>query len=317
MPKDKKKKKRSLEIRNFMCRVDDNYRFASIDWSQVKLGNNVRYALVCCHTTGKNGRPHYHIYLETSRTRTIKWVHDWLKVPKVGVSNCIQPAYNVEKSINYVRDPEKNLGEIQEFGEMVSQGERTDFTQAIKLIEETPTYYDLIRNPDLEPKLMRNLTWCKEIFNTRKIRLDDPPEITILPWEQEILDFLSLPVDRRLILWVYGPGGCGKSTFIEYLESVYEYIQVFSSKDDYVYCNYKPTTQICVFDYPADADPNSIALRAMEKIKDGRIPDTLFGKPGYRIKRPHVIVFWNFKPANAWFSSGRVQQLDIVNYKKQ
>lgn len=157
------KQKTPTKFRHFFCRVDDNPNFYKIHWDQIKPSNSIRYALICFHETGKNQRPHYHIYIETKITQRKSYIHKFLKIPDHGVSNSIQKAHNTEDCIEYIRNPLKT-NEIQEFGKLQKQGNRTDIQKVINQINKGQTDTQIIINPKV------NSTWVKYSNHFGKVR---------------------------------------------------------------------------------------------------------------------------------------------------
>lgn len=304
-----KKKKMSKNFskthRRFFCRVDDNPDFYTIDWEQVNYKNQITYAIVCYHEGKGSKRPHFHIYLETQPER-FSFIKKFLKIPMHGVSNNIQPAKYTQDCLDYIMNPEKAIDGYQEFGTIITQGDRTDFWYAIEQIEKETSLNYVYRNHEIEDKLMRNLNWCEKIFNTKPMIQQPVKPIVLTQWESEIIDILDGPVHDRYIYWYYGQGGCGKTTFIKFILANYKNVQIFSGATKYVYDSYNTATQIAIFEYSKGVNIKDIASDAMEAIKNGYFQKQLYHGGTISFIPPHVIVFWNLPPEDDWFAKNRV-----------
>lgn len=209
--------KEQTRFRSFFCRVDDNPNICKIDFESINTTKTgVGYCLLCFHETGKNKRPHYHFYIETKQTQRKTFIYKFLKIPKTGVSNSIEKAWDKEACIKYIKNKEKT-DQWEEFGKKNKQGERTDLQEFYEDIKTTPSLYKLTKKQGVNmikyPKgtmLLRNII---QSHQAKKIK--------------------ERPVES-FIFW--GSTGKGKTT-----DALVEFLEVHKLKSTDYYLVPKPT----------------------------------------------------------------------------
>lgn len=129
------------------------------------------------------------------------------------------------------------------------------------------------------------------------------------PWQQEILDLLAGPVNRRNIYWYWETvGGVGKSIFTRHL--------VMKKKADYV-CGKRDDMKLIVADKLEKLDiscliidiprnqGNNISYTFMEEIQNGMFSSGKYESKNVLFNVPHLIVFANFPPDTEKMSKDR------------
>lgn len=126
-----------------------------------------------------------------------------------------------------------------------------------------------------------------------------------LPWQQQVMDILAGPADRRSIYWIVDEhGNKGKSVLTKYLW--------FRNKQDVAVVPFGTATQIKTsviskgarLTYLLDVSRSlgegesmHSVFSAIEQIKNGFVISAMYGKDGIMaFEPPHVICFSNFPP---------------------
>jgi len=133
------------------------------------------------------------------------------------------------------------------------------------------------------------------------------PNITLRPWQEDIVTILRKEPDDRIIHWVWEPLGCtGKTTFQKWLFHEFEGTVVLSGKAVDMKHN---VTQYAAKNHnvPRSQDRDCLSWQGIEEIKD-----MFFFSPKYEGgmvcgAAPHVVIFSNQAPPQEKLSKDRWQ----------
>lgn len=125
---------------------------------------------------------------------------------------------------------------------------------------------------------------------------DDPSDIKLRPWQQNLVDELKKKPDNRRIYWVYdSKGNVGKSFLAMYLMKFMDAIQLCGKGADMAYAY--DGERIVIFDVPRTSEENASSMYTMaERLKSGYVFSTKYESKGKIFPSPHVIFFANFLP---------------------
>ena len=135
------------------------------------------------------------------------------------------------------------------------------------------------------------------------------------PWQKELLEYVNIPTDRRIIWVVGGEGNEGKSFFQDRIEEQYGMHRVCvmdftESSRNLLDCMRQEvdtiTTDTFLFNIEMGVCMKNIEYKVLEKIKDGRAVAGKNHTKKLRFKKPNVImVFSNDYPNTCKLSPGR------------
>lgn len=250
----------------------------------------IRYCVWQLEKCPKTGRPHFQGYFQCKKQVTNVAVKKWLgKTSHIEVSRDLTG----EDARKYcMKDFTQESGPWQE-GTFVKQGGRRDIHEFRDwLYEERRSIYDInLHWPgyrDRNPTLI-NDAWAHHD------RPEPMTEVTLRPWQQELMDKIPL-LSRRAIVWVFDKaGGKGKSWMTDYLVCNHGAIRVSGRTCDIAYAY--QNEPIVVVDI-ARARGSDAPYEALEDLRNGTIFSTKYKSRARRFKPPVVIVF-----ANAMFDS--------------
>ena len=118
------------------------------------------------------------------------------------------------------------------------------------------------------------------------------------PWQQEIVDLVKGPVDRRAIHWYWEPtGNFGKSWLTSYLIKYHSALAVDTTKPNDVLCALQPHHRVIVLDIErSEGMQNAVNFGTLEKLKNGNGFSPKYQSQQKTWNPLHVIVFSNFAP---------------------
>ena len=152
-----------------------------------------------------------------------------------------------------------------------------------------------------------------ELFQNRG-QVKDVKLVEWRPWQNELLEHVNDPSDRKIIWVVGGEGDEGKSFFQDHIQEQYGKqrvckVTLAARSMDILYCMQELvdiTTDIFLFNIPKGAIMGKIDCKLLENIKDGEAMVTKFKSRIMRFKKPNVImVFSNDYPDTGKLTRGR------------
>jgi len=197
--------------------------------------------------------------------------------------------------------------------------------QNIRDLTKTKSYWEIYEEmPDLAIKYakalqdaakhykeLRKEIACKEVFMemTSEYQWDRP-------WHVATLNHIEANLTKwiaRVVLWIYdSKGGCGKTTFAEYLENKYpnkvQYLEPAKHQD--LARLIDEDKQIFIIDVQK-AGSDNIPYTLLESIKNGRVVSTKYEPEQKRIIRPIVIILSNSLPNYGELIRDRLQVFNV------
>lgn len=166
----------------------------------------------------------------------------------------------------------------------------------IKFIQNAQSWSEVITDPQHSKYIMQAMTWAHDVYSNARSTADfEFCSGKALDWQQQFIDLLSTPADRRTVHWVYDDlGGNGKSDLANWLLSHRSAFlcDVGAQKDiAYAYDN----QPIVIFDLSRDSQEYT-PYKVMEAFKNGRMFSAKYRSKLKVFKPPHVVVFANYKP---------------------
>jgi len=209
----------------------------------------------------------------------------------------------------------KKDGDVFEYGEVPSQGKRTDwdeFLEWIKAQETRVSRNDLILN---FPKL-----WCRysqRLLDIAEAHAPTPQLVVGEPrdgWQSQLVDELCGQPDQRGIRFVVDPeGNSGKSWLCAYmLQTNPSVVQILKTGKEADMC-YAIEESKCIFllDVPRSR-MEFLQYSVLEQLKDRMVFSTKYNSQMKIISHlPHVVVFCNEMPDMEKLSSDRYMITEI------
>lgn len=150
----------------------------------------------------------------------------------------------------------------------------------------------------------------KSNFSIPKPVIDPLKDLTLKPFQQEIIDILKEPVDNRKIYWYWDKdGNVGKTSLCKHIAINYNSIVLTGKANDIksgvaTHINLKKELNVALFHY-ARSNEEYVSYEALENIKDGMFFSGKYESSMCLFNPPHVIVFANFAPDTEQLSKDR------------
>lgn len=181
-----------------------------------------------------------------------------------------------------------------EIGEWTGPEERarTDLRQARVAITASNSWREVLNNEEIAPVVARYRTWAREIYENREITVE-PPEITLWPWEEEVLEIIDGDPVKRLVIWIWSEeSGTGKTTFYDYCCHHYNVLPA----NDYINTLYAyDSHSIIWFDLTRDESYLRTPYHAIEKFSNGGFHLSTKYVSVKKFVNAHVVVTANFQ----------------------
>lgn len=215
------------------------------------IANNPGRYTVFAHEKTKDGKQHLQGYSEFEKPLRIAalkklWDCNWLHAEKRRGTR--------EQAREYCRGWEAPIVMIKQKGEWIvdqvktkrkhdvsgfselpdanafehgGQGTRNDYQCVVEDITEGKPMTEIIESyPEIAIKYPNGISKVQAIMRERldkEERKKQWKDFKLTKWEVEVLDELKKDNEDRKILWILDPkGGCGKSTFSDYLEDMHD-----------------------------------------------------------------------------------------------
>lgn len=247
-----------------------------------------RYSIV--HEVGKTGHKHTHILLEFNGRfdSTNSRIFDYHELhPNIRKVTSTDHWNNCVKYLSKQNTPYTNIQNVQ------------------NVIEK------LWENKNVSEALLNVCTNLSEVggiiaaMDRKPLDLEDEPETSWFPWQQELYDELSVKcTDDRKIIWYYDDEGCsGKTKFSIHMGRYKGAITSTNSDpyhvatiiDGFVKQKGRDSILIIIFNFTRDYNNHKI-YSAIEQCKDGMITVSKYHSRTLYFDSPHVVVFSNAPP---------------------
>lgn len=159
--------------------------------------------------------------------------------------------------------------------------------------------------------LIKHLNAFLQIRNMAISKHTPMENVLLRPWQQDLMNILQGPVNKRHIYWYWETtGDVGKSFMADYLARNHKALKLGNAKSADVAYMFQPTS-IVVFDFPKSQKLDEVNYRVMEDIKNGSIMSTKYMSCVKYFDVPHVVVFANGPCPEGKFSRDRIQEVQI------
>lgn len=258
------------------------------------------------------GTPHLQGYLELKNPHAMKGLHKYLK----GFSRASFLVANgtAAQNIDYCTktDPDAVMYGTPGPG----QGKRTDLVVASQLIVEQPNSKGLLAVAKEHPSTYVKFYKGFEALADRLAPDPLPMPVVFREWQSELADFLSKEPHPRVIrFYVDIQGNSGKSFFIRQWASMYphETLQLIRGAQKQMFYQYDGHKYI-FFDFTRSDDPDhpQLPYQAIETMKNGFRPTSMYGKRTRNFDIPHVIVMMNELPDKTKLSADRFEIIRLT-----
>lgn len=191
-------------------------------------------------------------------------------------------------------------------------GQRNDLSGAREKVLSHGNYRDCVNDPDLDPIRAKYPNWIKETLAAHVL---ENTEFIPRPWQQDLLDVLSVPcTDDRTVTWyVDEEGRSGKTVFGKFLVTNHSALYLTNGKTADAACIYD-SHPIVLFNYTR-SQSERINYEVLEMLKDGILMSGKYVPVQKVTKSPHVVVFANFRPNEEMLSKDRWNIIDMADLK--
>lgn len=198
-----------------------------------------------------------------------------------------------------------------------NQGERTDVHDCKALVkrlaEEGASLKKVERAvadefPDIS---LRYTQGVKNWYDLYKPEFKDPKLDEPYPWQQQMIDLVERPADRRTVHWVYDSvGGKGKSALATQLFDWNDALILHGKLENMTFLY--DSQPIVIFDMArTQAECAKHLFQLAEMLKNGHLVSGKYVPTTKRFRPPHVIFMANFECPPGTFSADRLKVWDL------
>lgn len=264
----------------------------------------------------QNGVPHLQIHLYSKEALTLSALNS--RLHRVGLSRIsnLQVAKSPLNSIEYTQKDGnyKEIGSRPRLAGCKSSG-RTSLS--------TPNWFEArkqaltggvlaVTDAGMAVRYAGNF---QKIYELNKASLSKRTTdiVDLYPWQQDVVDYVNGPVNKREIYWVIDKkGGKGKTALTDYLVVNLAAIPIAPGKVvDMAYLVPSEGAKIFVFDFTREIE-DRVQYGFIENLKNGRIQSTKYMCNWKCFPSPHVIVFSNWPPDYSKMSEDRWKVIDLI-----
>lgn len=291
----------------------NNYTEQTIHDCRHAVGKGGIKYIIFGREVGAQGTPHLQGYLQAN--------HDmYTRIHKViGKCGTTKQIANSDEAATYC----KKDGDWEEYGQAVfierpkkRQGKRSDL-EAVKEDIARGLSYDEICETHFDEaakfnKFIKERVVARDSAKQQEELKAELAELEFRPWQENLLEMIQEPADKRKIHWYWEPEGhSGKSTFANYIAvNAGATILKAGKYADMAYIFAQQPTKVVIFDLARTSeDFLNGAYSLAEDLKNGRVTSTKYESKTVFFPRPHVIFFANFEPDMSKWSHDRY---DIV-----
>ena len=256
------------------------------------------------------GTPHLQGYLELKTSK--EWTTIQAKLNVVYPVGSTSKVWTTRRrgTAQQAADYCKKDGDITEWGEISSQGKRSDLTDFMDAAKEGKKKRQLIEE---HPAVFARYNKFANDY-IRMVKEDAFEKVTefepMYPWQQEVLDIIAQPADTRTIVWVYDAwGNAGKTYLSRYLVDSKDAFYTNGGKGADI-CYSFDYQKIVIFDYVRDS-VDWVNYGVIEQLKNGILTSNKYESCTKRFETPHVLVFANFKYTPGKFSEDRMKLIEL------
>lgn len=158
---------------------------------------------------------------------------------------------------------------------------------------------------------IKHLQHFQQIRNIEISKTKPMDNITLRPWQQDLLDKLMEPPNTRTIYWYWSQeGDVGKSFMATYLARNHSALTLSSGKSQDIAYIFQPTKIVC-FDLARSTNMDHVNFVVMEDIKNGRIMSSKYMSCVKYFDSPHMVVFANQPVPHGVLSEDRIKEVRL------
>lgn len=265
------------------------------------------YGREVCPSTGT---PHLQGYVEFLNPQRITGIKT---LPGFSTSHLEVARGSPDQNITYCSKSDANPTRFGSPGP--GAGTRTDLVVASEAIVNNPTHQGLREmareHPDVFVKFHKGFAALADILAPSP----DPITTVLRPWQSNLADILrGEPEPRKIIFYIDPQGNAGKSFFIRYWASHYpdETLVLIRGAQKQMFYNYDGQRYV-FFDLTRSEDPEhqQLPYQAIETIKNGFRPTSMYGKRSQFFSIPHLVVMMNENPDETKLSRDRYMKFTL------
>lgn len=298
----------SKRVRRF-CFTINNY---TDDTTPVFDDKKIAYLIFGKEVAPTTGTPHLQGYIELKNPHTIKGLHKYLK----GFSTASFRIANGTSSQNITYCSKSDEHPVEYGTPGPGAGARTDLIEATELIVQQPNSKGLLSVAKDHPSTYVKYYKGFEALADRLAPDPLPIPVVFREWQSELSDFLSREPHPRVIrFYVDIQGNSGKSFFIRQWASMYPHdtLQLIRGAQKQMFYQYDGHKYI-FFDFTRSDDPDhpQLPYQAIETMKNGFRPTSMYGKRTRNFEIPHVVVMMNESPDRTKLSPDRYEIIRLT-----
>ena len=284
------------------------------------LKRKAEYKCWAEHVGTKSGFKHYHCY--------IRFKTSYPRVDLVRTFGENVRFMNGDDFANaaYIAETERGGNNtFQEEGIKKTKEQQNAGAHVRKLIEDGLPLFEIIgQYPEYHSFINQNkwvLGQYQEYHNRKRFRADYKAPGELFEWQRHVLRRLEGKPHPRHIHWYMDTeGDIGKSELADLLETQHDAIEWSPLGDDKeasqrLYSETKgipPSIIVCDIEKEAAKD---ISWVTIERAKSGKCKTGRYNCPGYKGKRPHIVMFTNDSSARCTLTKNRLVTHIVKNKK--
>jgi len=262
---------------------------------------------------GEQNTLHVQGYAEFSRGVTWAGINRALTDADWPAAHCEARMGNRDQAREYCMKEDTRVAGPWERGTFSNQqGKRNDLESACAVLRQTKSLKATAEAfPAVFVRCHKGLSALQDILGLEDVPSD--ADFIPRPWQQKIIDLVSVPPNDRNIIWVVdNAGNNGKSRLARHLVCEHEAIILEGRLQDMAYgYNKQP---IVVIDVTRAAAENLTHLCSFaEKLKNGMLYSTKYEPKQKLFKPPHVVFFANVPPPLDVWTPDRVLIRDLAD----
>ena len=183
----------------------------------------------------------------------------------------------------------------------------------IHLIQTSPTWMDVLLNPEISAYVSNKMQWAKQIYDGRPRYIKELN--TAAPgyrWQARFQLFLTCTApDDRTVIYVYNPdGNIGKTRFVTFMCAKYGHM-MGQNNDAKSNASLWEGQKVVFFDIPR-SKPN-VDWACVESLKNGMLVQTKYDVIIKVYPSPHLVMFSNAMPDFNQLSADRWLFIDDLS----
>jgi len=269
-----------------------------------------KYVIVNVERCPQTQRVHWQGYMEL--TSAVRFSGVKAAAPFLQAAHFERRHGSREQAIAYCSKAESQIAGPFTYGDPeIGQGYRSDLAEAAAAVAAGKTAAELAQLfPETYVRYHGGLAALAAALNSK---CEPEQGFVAKPWQQKLLDLISVEADDRKIIWVTDTvGGRGKTRLAQHLMRNYGAMRLSGKMTDMAYAWCTSPAPVAVFDITRAAAECSGHLYSMgEALKSGFVFSSKYQSRQVTFKPPHVIYFSNQTWDREKFSHDRMIEIDL------